>query len=87
VDGELLLDLCYEEDSQAGVDKNLVMAEDGGLIETQATAEKGSYTRAQLNALMDLAESGLRQIFAAQRQMLEALCKPVEPQGGRGGPA
>ena len=42
VDGTPLLDLCYEEDSAAEVDMNVVMTEDGGLIETQATAEKGS---------------------------------------------
>jgi len=70
VEGVPLLDLCYEEDSQAGVDMNVVMTADGGLIETQATAEKGSYSRAQLNELVDLAEIGLKQIFAAQRAVL-----------------
>ena len=67
VGGTPLLDLCYEEDSQAEVDMNVVMTADGGLVETQATAEKGSYTRAQLNQLLDLAEAGLKEIFAAQR--------------------
>src|SRR5271157_3079591 len=70
VDGTPLLDLCYEEDSAAEVDMNVVMTADGGLIETQATAEKGSFSRAQLSALVDLAESGLREIFAAQRAVL-----------------
>jgi ribonuclease PH len=70
VSGEPLLDLCYEEDSQAEVDMNVVMTADGGLVETQATAEKGSYTRAQLNSLIDLAESGLKEIFAAQKAVL-----------------
>ncbi len=70
VGGNELLDLCYEEDSQAEVDMNVVMTEDGGLIETQATAEKGSFSRAQLNRLIDLAERGLREIFAAQRAVL-----------------
>ena len=70
VGGTPLLDLCYEEDSQAEVDMNVVMTADGGLIETQATAEMGSYTRAQLNELIDLAESGLTEIFAAQRNIL-----------------
>ena len=70
VDGTALLDLCYEEDSQAEVDMNVVMTADGGLVETQATAEKGSYSRAQLNSLLDLAEGGLRDIFAAQRAVL-----------------
>jgi len=46
------------------------MTEDGGLIETQATAEKGSFSRKQLNALIDLAETGLKEIFSAQRAVL-----------------
>jgi ribonuclease PH len=49
---------------------NVVMTADGGLVETQATAEKGSYSRAQLNRLIDLAEGGIQQIFAAQRAVL-----------------
>ena len=71
VGGEALLDLCYEEDSQAEVDMNVVMTADGGLVETQATAEKGSYSRAGLNTLLDLAEAGLKEIFAAQRAVLQ----------------
>jgi ribonuclease PH len=70
VGGAELLDLCYEEDSQAEVDMNVVMTADGGLIETQATAEKGSFSRTQLNELVDLAEVGLKEIFAAQRAVL-----------------
>jgi ribonuclease PH len=70
VNGTALLDLCYEEDSTAEVDMNVVMTEDGGLIETQATAEKGNYTRAQLNELLDLAEKGLKEIFTAQRAVV-----------------
>jgi len=70
VGGAPLLDLCYEEDSQAEVDMNVVMTADGGLVETQATAEKGSYSRARLNELLDLAELGLKEIFAAQRAAL-----------------
>ena len=70
VDGTPVLDLCYEEDSQAEIDMNVVMTEDGGLIETQATAEKGSFSRAQLNELLDLAEGGVKEIFAAQRAVL-----------------
>ena len=71
VDGAPLLDLCYEEDSAAAVDMNVVMTADGGLVETQATAEKGSFSRSELNGLIDLAESGLKEIFAAQRAVLE----------------
>ena len=71
VGGASLLDLCYEEDAQAEVDMNVVMTAEGGLVETQATAERGSYSRAQLNGLLDLAEKGLKDIFAAQRAVLE----------------
>jgi ribonuclease PH len=46
------------------------MTADGGLVETQATAEKGSYSRAQLNSLIDLAETGMKEIFAAQQGVL-----------------
>jgi ribonuclease PH len=49
---------------------NVVMRADGGLIETQATAEKGSFSRRQLNDLIDLAEAGLKEIFAAQNAVL-----------------
>jgi ribonuclease PH len=72
VSGEMLLDLCYEEDSAAEVDMNVVMTADGGLIETQATAEKGSFSRAQLDGLVDLAEGGLKEIFEAQRKVLNS---------------
>jgi len=72
VGGMPLLDLCYEEDSQAEVDMNIVMTADGGLVETQATAEKGSYSRRDLNGLIDLAEGGLKEIFAAQRAALQS---------------
>jgi ribonuclease PH len=70
VGGTPLLDLCYEEDSQAEVDMNVVMTADGGLVETQATAEKGSFSRRELDGLIDLAESGLKQIFDIQRAVL-----------------
>lgn len=70
VGGTPLLDLCYEEDSQAEVDMNVVMTEDGGLVETQATAEKGSFSRRDLDGLIDLAEAGIKDIFAIQRAAL-----------------
>jgi len=71
VDGTTLLDLCYEEDSQAEVDMNVVMTADGGLVETQATAEKGNFSRRELDGLIDLAEAGLKEIFAVQRAALD----------------
>ena len=72
VDGNTLLDLCYEEDSRATVDMNVVMLASGGLVETQATAEKESYSRAELNGLLDLAEGGIRSLFEIQAQALKA---------------
>jgi ribonuclease PH len=70
VDGNILLDLCYEEDSRATVDMNVVMLADGGLVETQATAEKNSYTRSQLNQMLDYAETGIHQLLAVQQAVL-----------------
>jgi ribonuclease PH len=70
VDGHVLLDLCYEEDSRATVDMNVVMLSDGGLIETQATAEKDSYTRAELTQMLDIAEKGIRELLTAQQAAL-----------------
>ena len=70
VDGHTLLDLCYEEDSRATVDMNVVMLADGGLVETQATAEKDSYSRPQLTHMLDLAEAGIRTLLSAQQAAL-----------------
>ena len=70
VDGQVLLDLCYEEDSRATVDMNVVMLASGGLVETQATAEKDSYTRAELTRMLDLAEHGIRSLLLAQQAAL-----------------
>ena len=72
VDGQVLLDLDYSEDSRAEVDMNVVMTGSGGLVETQATAEKNTYSRAQMNAMLDSAEAGIRQLLAAQQACLEA---------------
>ena len=72
VDGHVLLDLAYEEDSRASVDMNVVMLADGGLVETQATAEKDSYSRSQLNQMLDLAELGIRELLRHQQEALAA---------------
>lgn len=75
VDGNMLLDLCYEEDSRATVDMNVVMLASGGLVETQATAEKDSYTRAQLTNMLDLAEQGIRELLVIQQAALDGARK------------
>ena len=72
VNGEAVLDLNYPEDSNAEVDMNIIMTESMQLIEVQGTAEGAPFSRQQLNELIDLAEVGLKQIFAAQRAILEA---------------
>jgi ribonuclease PH len=72
VDGNVLLDLAYEEDSRATVDMNVVMLADGGLVETQATAEKDSYSRAQLSEMLDYAEKGIRELLTAQSAILNS---------------
>lgn len=68
VGGEVVLDLPYEEDSRAEVDMNVVGAEDGALIEVQGTAEHGTFSRAQLGAMLDVASQGLVRLAAAQRE-------------------
>jgi ribonuclease PH len=72
VDGYVVLDLAYEEDARAEVDMNVVMTSDGGLVETQATAEKGTYSRAQLNEMLDVAETGIRDLLLAQKMIVNS---------------
>ncbi|MBW4678729.1 MAG: ribonuclease PH [Microcoleus vaginatus WJT46-NPBG5] len=67
---ELLLDLKYEEDVAAEVDLNVVMNEQLNIIEVQGTAESGSFSRPQLNQMMDLAEKGIRELLEIQRETL-----------------
>lgn len=66
----VLLDLCYEEDSQAIVDMNIVMTEDKRIIEIQGTGEKHSFSREQLNKLLDLGEKGNMELIKLQKQVL-----------------
>jgi ribonuclease PH len=70
VDGEALLDLDYSEDSRADVDFNVVGTDAGTFVEVQGTAEGKPFDRAAMEGLMDLASSGLDQLFAAQAEIL-----------------
>jgi ribonuclease PH len=70
VDGRLLLDLDYSEDSRAEVDFNVVAMESGGLIEVQGTAERHPFSRAQLDGMIDLAQAGIGELFSLQRAAL-----------------
>ena len=68
--GQPVLDLDYPEDSSADSDLNLVMAEGPKLIEIQGTAEEAPFSRAELNALLDLGEKGIAQLISAQKAAL-----------------
>ena len=64
--GQAVLDLDYPEDSEAGVDGNFIMLANGQMIETQMSAEGATYSRAQMNQLLDLAEAGVASLVQAQ---------------------
>ncbi|MFB5066404.1 MAG: ribonuclease PH [Candidatus Wallacebacter cryptica] len=70
VDGEVLLDLCYQEDSQAEVDFNVVMTGSGQLVEVQGTAEGKTFSRQELNAMLEMAEKGVDELIKIQRREL-----------------
>ncbi len=70
VDGEALLDLDYSEDSRADVDFNVVGTDAGTFVEVQGTAEGRPFDRAAMDGLIDLASSGLEQLFGAQAEIL-----------------
>jgi ribonuclease PH len=66
-----LLDLCYEEDSKAVVDMNVVLTDEGEFIEVQGTGEERPFSRKDLDELLDLAEKGSKQIIQAQKNALK----------------
>jgi ribonuclease PH len=68
--GVPVLDLDYREDSKADTDMNVVMGEDGGFIEVQGTAEGQPFHRAEMDEMLNLAESGIRHLFSLQKQAL-----------------
>ncbi len=75
VDGTALLDLAYEEDSKAEVDMNLVKTGDGRFIELQGTAEGQPFDRRALDALMELADNGIKELIAMQRAVVGEFLK------------
>ena len=70
VDGTALLDLAYEEDSKAEVDMNFVKTGDGRFIELQGTAEGQPFDRRALDALMELADNGIKELIAMQKAIV-----------------
>lgn len=71
VDGNIMLDLAYEEDSRAEVDLNVVMNEMGDFIEVQGTGEGNTFSRDEFDHMLHLASSGIKDLIAQQRKVLE----------------
>lgn len=74
VDNEKLIDLCYDEDSVASVDMNIVMTEEGEVIEIQGTGEEKPFSMDDLNDLLKLGEKGIKQIVQIQKNSLKNDC-------------
>ncbi len=72
VDGRAVLDLDYQEDSNAEADANFVLTDTGGIVEIQGTAEKSAFTEQQFLELLALAKAGTARLFELQRQVLAA---------------
>lgn len=73
LDGQPLLDLCYEEDCRAEVDFNVVMTDQGEFVEVQGTAEAKPFSRQAIELLLSLAERGIRQLFEVQKSVLQTM--------------
>ena len=70
VNGEIMADLCFAEDSTAEVDMNVVMNSQGNLIEVQSTAEYKAFSREDFNKLLDLSISSIEKLFQIQKKAL-----------------
>jgi len=74
VDGEMILDLNFEEDSHAQVDMNMVMTEKGEIIEIQGTAEGRPFSKRNLHELIKLAEIGIKKVIEKEKEILGDIC-------------
>ena len=68
--GNLILDLCYEEDSKAEVDMNVIMTGKGEFIEIQGTAERKPFSKDKMDCMLDLAKKGIEELFSIQRKLV-----------------
>ena len=75
VHSNMLLDLCYDEDSNAEADFNVVMTSQGKFVEVQGTAETKPFTKETIDSLLSLAQKGIEQLFQAQQSALETIKK------------
>jgi ribonuclease PH len=73
IDGKILLDLSYEEDSRADVDMNFVMTGSGKFVEIQGTAESAPFTNKQMERMTQIAQDGIRELIKAQTQVLASI--------------
>lgn len=78
VEDRVMLDLCYEEDSRAQVDMNVVMTDEGRFIEIQGTGEEFTFSRQEMNSLLDTAEKGIYEIIELQKRVLGDNSKILE---------
>ena len=70
LDGNMLLDLCYEEDSKAEVDMNVIMTGAGEFIEIQGTAERKPFSKEKMDSMLDFAKKGIDELFSVQRKLV-----------------
>jgi ribonuclease PH len=73
VDGKVLLDLAYDEDSRADVDMNFVMTGSGKFIEVQGTAENTPFTKKQMERMTEVAQEGIRELLKAQHKIIASI--------------
>jgi ribonuclease PH len=73
IDGKVLLDLSYEEDSRADVDMNFVMTGSGKFVEVQGTAESAPFTGKQMERMTEIAQEGIRELLKAQKKILASI--------------
>lgn len=78
-DGELMLDLNYEQDSSANVDMNVVMTGTGEFVEIQGTGEETTFSYNQLEGMLQLAKSGIEQLFTVQKEALGEIAELIGP--------
>lgn len=71
LNGEILLDLCYEEDSKADVDMNVVVTGDGGFIEVQGTGENSTFSKEELDKMLQTAQKGIAELLKVQKEALK----------------
>ncbi|WP_425357404.1 ribonuclease PH [Mahella australiensis] len=80
VDGQIMLDLCYDEDARAQVDMNIAMTDDGRFVEVQGTGEAAPFSRRQMDELINLADKGIQELMALQ---IDCLGEIADKIGGR----